>query len=355
MSKIKIMHLLQSNRYSGAENMVCQIIESTMNLSDEYEMIYVSPKGPIEEFLIEKNIKFIGLERFTQKEIGKAISIFDPDIIHAHDFNASVRVARYKKIIISHLHNNPNWFSKLDYRTLIYTFFLNRFKKVIGVSKSIKNEYIFSRLLEKKFLVLPNVIDKEKVRILAKEDSPSSDILYVGRLSKEKDPLSFLEIVKKLVITYPNIQAIMIGEGPLLIECEDYIRNNSLSDNIKLFGFNKNPYKFMSKTKLLVMTSVYEGFGLVAIESMLLNTPVVCRPVGGLVDFIDNKNGALCNTIDEFVFKINYLLTYSNELHKRGTLSSEVAEKYSNISTFQVTLDSLYKKLLVEARYVSKY
>ncbi|HEM4709036.1 TPA: glycosyltransferase [Streptococcus suis] len=346
MSKIRVMHLLKSNRYSGAENVVCQIIESTRNQSNDYEMIYVSPKGPIEGILEDKDINFFGLNNFTQKEIGRAIDLLNPDIIHAHDFSASVRVSKYNRKIISHLHNNPTWFSKLDYRTLIYTFSIHRFKRIIGVSRSIQNEYIFKNKLNKKFLVLPNVVDKTKVLNLANEESYSSDLLFVGRLSREKDPLFFLQIVKKLVESNPNIQAIMVGDGALLNECEEYIVSNSLFNNVKMVGFEQNPYKYMSKTKILIMTSVYEGFGLVAIEAMLLGKPVVCRLVGGLVDILDNETGAFCTTIDEFVFTITQLLANSSDIKLRETKAVERAQRYCDISSFQQTLDTLYKEIL---------
>ena len=51
-----VLHLLASNSYSGAENVVCTIID---NCSDKYDMYYCSPDGPIRDILEKRNIKFI--------------------------------------------------------------------------------------------------------------------------------------------------------------------------------------------------------------------------------------------------------------------------------------------------------
>ena len=105
---MRIVHLLQSNKFSGAESVVCQIIEM---FADETwtEMIYVCPEGPIRGILENKNIKFYPLENFSQGSINRALKYLKPDIVHAHDFSASVRASFYNKArIISHIHIYQN-------------------------------------------------------------------------------------------------------------------------------------------------------------------------------------------------------------------------------------------------------
>ena len=350
MSKIKIMHLLQSDRFSGAENVVCQIIE--LLKQSQYEMIYVCPFGPIEETLKEKNIVYYGLKKFSNKEIKKAINDINPDIIHAHDFNASVRAVKCRnqnEIIISHLHNNPLWLSKFDYRTLIYTYCLKYYKHIIGVSEAVRKEYLFSNRLNSNFSTLPNAVDKKKVLELAKEKCEIyADVLYVGRMSHEKNPLGFLEVVKNLTAKDPNIQALMIGEGPLFDMCKEYIDKNSLNTNVQLVGYSTNPYKYMKNAKVLVMPSYYEGFGLVAIEAMVLGVPVVCRAVGGLTDIINSDVGCLCNTDSEFTTKIFHLLTHESERIKYGEKAKKRADLFCNVLLYKNKIELIYEKVLSE-------
>ena len=57
---MKVLHLLQSNRFSGAENIACQII--SMCSEEKIEFAYASPDGPIRDALKERNIKFLPIK-----------------------------------------------------------------------------------------------------------------------------------------------------------------------------------------------------------------------------------------------------------------------------------------------------
>ena len=76
--KKKVLHLLVTNKYSGAENVACSIIE---NASDKYDMYYCSPKGDIEEILKSRNIKYIPLKRLSLFKIRKILKNNHFDII----------------------------------------------------------------------------------------------------------------------------------------------------------------------------------------------------------------------------------------------------------------------------------
>src|SRR5574344_1972542 len=103
MGNLRVLHLLSSNKYSGAENVVCTIIKAFEN---EIDMCYCSPDGPISDILKDKNIYYIPLEKFNRKSLKKVIKEYNPDIIHAHDYRASllVTMSGVKVKIISHLH-----------------------------------------------------------------------------------------------------------------------------------------------------------------------------------------------------------------------------------------------------------
>lgn len=108
---MKVMHILNTGAYSGAENVVISIITHTRN---DVESIYVSPKGTIESVLNENGIRYYPVNKLSVHSISKAIRRENPNIIHAHDFTASVLVSLCKTgiPIISHLHNNPPWIKK---------------------------------------------------------------------------------------------------------------------------------------------------------------------------------------------------------------------------------------------------
>lgn len=90
--------------------------------------------------------------------------------------------------------------------------------------------------------------------------------------------------------------------------CKELIEKYNLKDNIDLLGFKENPYPILKNSKILCVTSKYEGYGLAAIESIVLETPVVATNVGGLKEIINNKLGKLCSTDEEFEKEIQKLL-----------------------------------------------
>ena len=345
---MRVVHILQSNIYSGAETVVCNIIDF-FNTDDSIDMVYVSPKGPISKVLKYKKIKHYELDDFSQKELKKAIRVLKPDIIHCHDFQASVRVAflPIRCPIVSHLHNNPLWIKKLNLKTILYLLCSLRYPYIIGVSESIKDEFFFSKAIKNKYIVIHNVVDTKRVLTMSNDGfSSDTDLSYVGRLEDPKNPLRFLKIVSLIKSRYNrNIRAQMIGIGSLKNKCEKYIESKNLHNNVKLLGFQDNPYKFLKNTKIVIMPSKWEGFGLVAVESLALGKPVVASSVGGLKDIISEDCGALCYSDDDFCRKTIELLSSTKIYNTKSTNAKINAIKYSDITLYKDRLKNLYFKI----------
>ena len=117
---MKVLHVLASNKFSGAENVVCQIIKM---FKGEVEMAYCSPNGEIKQTLEGMNIQFFPLEKLNVKNLKKVVAEFKPDIIHAHDLKACMVVSRIKKIKkVAHIHVNNVNMNKVSVRSLILKF-----------------------------------------------------------------------------------------------------------------------------------------------------------------------------------------------------------------------------------------
>lgn len=64
-----------------------------------------------------------------------------------------------------------------------------------------------------------------------------------------------------------------------------------LENNVELVGFQKNPFPYIAACKVMVMPSQWEGFPMVAIESMALGKPLIATPVSGLRDIVTDNCG----------------------------------------------------------------
>lgn len=346
--KIKILHLLSTSEFSGAENVVCQIINMFSN-EKEFEMVYCSPDGKIRRELEQKKVKYIPIKNMKYNEIKNVVKKYKPDIIHAHDIRASIFAAlfsRYAKII-SHIHGNHDNMKVLSLKSILYYIFSKKMTRIFWVSKSAMNEYVLKNKLKEKSKVLINVINKEEIYLRAEKDNNEYqyDVIYLGRLSKEKDPLRVYEIMKDLVKKNRNIKCVMVGDGILKDDLKENIEKDQMKDNILLKGKMENPMKILKSSKVMLMASIYEGTPMCALEAIAFGVPIVSTPSDGLVDIITNNyNGFLSHKNEELIENIQNIIfdnTYREDLSKNAL---EKFNEINNINEYKRNLMNEYIK-----------
>lgn len=343
--KKKILYVLSSNSYSGAEKVICTIIN---NINNKYDCTYCSPNGPILEILKEKKINYYPINKMSYFEVKKAIKKLRPDIIHANDFKASFICAllkNKKNYLIEHIHNNTPWLKKNCIKSLIFLYSSVKSDKILTVSDSIKNEYIFSRYIQKKIICIKNPIGVSEVlnNVSAKDYLKKYDICCVARITSEKNPIKFLNIISLIKQKLPYIKTIWIGDGELREETERKIKELNLNNNVNLIGFKKNPYKYLAQSKTFLLTSDWEGFGLAAFEALALGVPAVVSNVGGLPLIVDESCGKLCSNNEEYADIIIELLSSTSKLKKYSLNAKKRAALISNVSEYINGLINIYE------------
>mgnify|MGYP004464074493 CR=1 FL=1 len=331
----KIMFVMPNKGFSGAEKVVIQVING---IRDNYECYYISESGSIDSYLEENKIKHIITQNnLDRRELKKIINTIKPDIVIATDYRASVIMSTIKGNykLISHLHNNPSWIKKLNINSIIYALVSVKFDKVFIVSESIYKEFIFRKLIEKKVHLVSNPLSRSDI---LNEDNKKYekeyDIAFIGRFCEQKDPEKFIKIVKQFKVNGKPIKALMIGEGSWKNKVIDWIDYYDVNECIELRNFERNPFPYFKKSRIIVMPSKFEGFGLVAYESLCFGVPVIACPVGGLVDIIDNNCGYFCNEVDEFVDAISVLLNEEDKYNKKVEMSIKKSILLDNYSKY---------------------
>lgn len=343
--KKTILHIVNSNSFSGLERVAINIIKS---LESNYNSYYVTQDGPIIDKLEKENVNRIKIDKMSTREIRRICKEYKPDIIHAHDYTATIITAfSFVKIpIISHLHNNSPWIKKINPYSLALLFASLRVKKILTVSEAIKNEYIFSKFISKKFENIGNPVSIEEItKNIQKEVKKEYDICFVGRLTEAKNPIKFINIISKLKKSIPYINVIMLGDGELRLECEEEIYKLKLQNNIELKGFVDNPYIYMAESKVFCLTSDWEGYGLVAFEALSLGLPSFVTPVGGLVNIVDDECGKLCNTNNDFIENIRDVLSNENLYNYKQSKAMNKAKQLDNIENYMQRLKEIYNKI----------
>ena len=340
-----VLHILNTNSYSGAENVAITLIRAMHKRYPDYRLIYVSPDGPIRERLDSECVEFEPIEKISRRNIRRLIKKYHPSVIHAHDFTASIVSAfsTFKVPVISHIHNNSPWLSKLGVRSVAYGLSCFRYRKMLGVSPSVFDEFIFGKLFKKKSEIIGNPIDLEKIRAAAEcaELKDSFDVVFLGRLSDAKQPVSFVEIIGE-VSAEMDISAVIIGDGELKGEVERKIDTLGLSQRVRLLGFVDNPHGILAASRLLVLTSSWEGYGLVAAEALALGKPVVATPVGGIPTIITGGEGRLCDTPEKIVSAIKELLSKPEAYAEASRLAKIRADEIDNLDSYTEKINRYY-------------
>lgn len=350
MSKIKILHLLQSNTFSGAENVVFQIYEMFRN-QENIEMIYCSKDGEIRHKLEKQQIPFIPMQEFDYKSIKNAIQEYNPDIIHAHDAAASVMacVCSRNKKIISHIHGNHENMRHWTLKSILMRVTSFKYSRIYWVSNSAYDNYIFRKSVKNKSEILVNVIDRNDVlkKVRADKKTYNYDVVVLGRLNKIKNPIRALKIIKECVNKNNKIKAAFVGNGDLLDECKIFALNNKLTDNIDFLGYVSNPFGILSQSKILLMTSIYEGTPMCALEAMALDKPIVSTPTDGLVDVIINGKTGFYSDEDNILNEKILELLEDDFMWKEFSLNTHIQ--------FEKLMDlNKYKKILYDEYMIGR-
>ncbi len=344
---MKVMHVLNSRIYSGAEKVVCQIIKAFRG-DPGMEMVYCSPDSDIvRKMLAEQDVTFLPLAEMSTQELKRVIREQKPDLIHAHDMRASFFSALCCGNIplVSHIHNNAYDARGLSPKTVAYLLAGFKAKHILWVSNSSYEGYAFHKLFAKKSSVLYNIIDTEQIfeKKAADQQVYDYDLIYVGRLTYQKDPQRLMRLCARLKERKPDLKAAIVGTGELEEEVKALCAQLGIQDNVCFLGFQSNPIKMVHDSKAMILTSRWEGTPMCALEAMALGTPVVSTPSDGMKDLIDSGvNGYL--TDDDAVMAEN-LLKIIKEADHRRELSENTKKKFAKIN------DAPKYKQAIEACY----
>ena len=342
-----ILHVLYSNRFSGAENVVCQIIDMFKGDPD-VRMVYCSPDGQIREALSERGVEFEPIAELSKKELRRVIKKVKPDVIHAHDMRASFIAALTCRNLpfISHVHNNFVDARGLSPKSVAYLCAALKAKHIFWVSESAMNEYAFKNTVADKSEVLYNIISIDALyrKMQSDENEYSYDVAYVGRLTEQKNPQRLISVIAKLRDLKSDVKVAVVGSGDLEDEARALCREHSLENNIDFLGFQSNPLKILHSARAMVMVSRWEGTPMCALEAMGLGVPIVSTPVDGLKVLIDQgENGYLSDNDDELAKRLCEIIE-NDEIHARmSAYTLKKAKEINAVEPYKERLLAQYK------------
>jgi glycosyltransferase involved in cell wall biosynthesis len=169
----------------------------------------------------------------------------------------------------------------------MYVWMMKTFYKwadlIVAVSRGVADDVIqLTGLDEKKVTVIYNPVVTPEIFDMARQplnhpwfkESSVPIILGIGRLTKQKDFHTLVRAFEKVRKTSP-CRLVILGDGGDLASLRSLAREMGIQDDLDFPGFQKNPFAWLSRSSLFVLSSRWEGFGIVIVEAMALGIPVV--------------------------------------------------------------------------------
>lgn len=337
-----VLHVITTIEIGGAENHLLELASELSRLGVRSTVLYL--KGRPELLPRFEKIGVHVVDEIANGNILKQILLLRGflrqnkfDLLHCHLPRASMftSIANPGLPAIVSFHNSerfwpraPKFLSKLISR-LIH----RRFSSGIAISEAVEQFLRNSTELPRAFQVeqIRYGIDSERVKKLAKKNK-FSDISKEGRqaigticrLEAQKDPFTLIQGFSKLLLRRPNVDLYVVGTGTLLQELKSLVEKLSISDHVHFLGRTNKALSFLANLDVFTLTSQYEGFGLVLLEAMSLEIPIIASDAPAIPEVLGLNHPGLFQRGD------SVFLAQKLELALDNQFSQEIVEFQRN-------------------------
>ena len=369
---MKILHVIQGSvggtleylkllipklENNGFENKVichCEIYEELDNLNIKTFNIEMSREISFKDDLI------------SFFKIFKVLKSYKPDICYLHSSKAGALgrlacfFAKIKCVYNPHgwsFGMQTSYINKLFYILIekSLSFFCSRIILISEAELSIAKDYNIAP--ERKLTTIYNGIDIDKFSNASAVDlkkvlfSNEEDIIIgmVGRLTEQKDPLMFVRISSVILKTIKNVKFILVGDGNLREKTLSLAKELGIADRLVLTGWVTNPESYIKAFDIAVLTSRWEGFGLVLAEYMAAGKPIVASNIDGIPCVIRNGYDGLLaapEDVNDFVSKITSLINNKNLADRLAFNAKQIVKSKFSIDRVISEHTQLFHQLL---------
>ena len=177
-------------------------------------------------------------------------------------------------------------------------------------------------------------------------------VIYVGRLSPEKNPDGLLQAwIKACPSLTADWKLVLVGDGPMRGALEAVVSAQALEDSILFAGQQRNIEQWMGSADIYVISSRNEGLSNTLLEAMASGLPVVATRVSGVTELVEEPGAGLVADIGDTDGLARALVRLASDrpLRERlGVAARRVIERRYSIETVAEKHEALYRRLLAE-------
>ena len=235
------------------------------------------------------------------------------------------------------VHNNYYYFFDKDennYKNFFDSISSHKFRNVLFVSDEARKQYINIYGVESEnVLTCNNLIDSKKIYKLAeeeiqiKQDSSITTFVNISRHDEHQKRLTrLIECARLLEEDKKKFRILFIGDGNETELYKKMVDEYNLKDKVIFIGRTTNPYPYLKIADCVILTSDYEGYPVVYLESKILNKPIITTDVSDSKIDIENKYGIVTEK------NVNSIYNSMKSFIRNGFEIKEKfdAEKYNN-------------------------
>ena len=355
---MKILHTITSLELGGAEKLLTELIPAQIAMGHEAELLILCDKNAVfmDNFKL-KNIpvhvsKYNSIKTWKNMfQIKKYAKKGKFDVVHSHLTHAQYwtslasRIDFGKRIYITTEHSTSNNRRQKFIFKLIDRFIYKPYKKIISISPATQEELIkWIGGNKKRFEIIENGVDLSRFsqgnKIDLSEyglDTDDKIIIMISRFHKAKDQDT---VIKSLEFLPKIYKLVLVGDGERREELEKLTSEKNLSSRVFFLGIRKDIPDLLKTSYVAVQSSIFEGFGITALESMSAGIPTIATDVPGLAAIV--KGGGILFPVGDYkkLAKIIFSLERNDMYNKIKNSCIEkskmydikiTAEKYINL------------------------
>jgi glycosyltransferase involved in cell wall biosynthesis len=312
MRRVKVLQLISSGGYYGAENMLLNLCASQEKSGCENSLLlFYNVHVPNVEFYERARRRGLSVRMVHCKgradwravrQIEEYIQEDEVDLVHTHGYKADLygylAAWRCHKPVVATCHNWVGGTAALGIYNHLDRMALKKFNALAAVSDAVAQRLLAFGVPTEKIKTIANGIDVtafERAQPLPLlKDEGSIVVGVVARLDLQKGFEYLLRAARELCKMFPGLKIVIAGEGPDRSAIEEMIEQYGLQSSVVLAGQQSNMPAVYAAMDIFVLPSLNEGLPMTVLEAMAASKPVIATRVGAIPSVIrDGENGLL--------------------------------------------------------------
>lgn len=393
MSRITVLHIIDSLRTGGAERQLALYVQHTDQGKIRHLVCSLSRAARFADVLRDQGVPVSSLELGPQHDyargvwrLGRLVREHKPSLLHVTLFRASLigrvvgRLARVPVLtsLVSPTYS-PQW--RIDDPHLRglgvrLVYHIDRFTArawgtwFLAISEAVKSSAVqHLRIPAERITVIPRGISIGPPPVTAGADLVEARaflgggtcypvILSVGRLVPQKGQRYAIAAMKRVVATYPRARLVIVGDGWMRKDLQACVEAQGLQEHVILAGERRDVDHLLQVADLFVFPSLSEGFGVALLEALAAGRAAVVSRIPALVEVTDHGRVAVLTeprSPDSIAAGILRLAADRDEAARLGAAAAAWVRERYDIRASAHALEELYREIVSRAAIADRY